>query len=600
MNDKNYNLQEGLDSVNRIKLLMGYDMSKTLNENLMEQSMFGGGQGGYVTTLKPKTTLKLTPQQLQYQKEHPEMVWDPNTLDDKRPSLNQQGKTIYPKGKFVTMTPENVGLRGVPFGFSPVDYPEYLKKFKEINKKYPKSETSIINPTTWFDSDNDDKREKLLTDLKKEYYHPEFWKGISKQDYTDYKKSKNNLNNQKKIDLKNFQKSGKKMSDEVLKGLKTTKDMPGSDYFLDVHNSNIKNVDNNVATSGVNDIYDKYDMMDNYINVLFDNDPSVFKEMNKNFLEKFWDKYGLIGEAVFWVVVDALTESMAGWISNTRQATIFGKLLSSMGGAEKVASIVRFAGNSGIPIALGVDDIIRNNKITENSIVYFIFAVLPYAHSYFNMVKPSKDVCSSIIRKMSQYNLKTVEGLSNFVKLLTEEEKSLVRKVLTMDKKRLETGIKETIDGISRSANKELINVGKSVGKSMVKNYGKSIGGFIKTMLTDVTSIEIVKKISESLGITLDDIKEKELIKLFDTFKNNPIYRSYLMKNGYILMKENPTWEISKIIDKTKEISDSDYQNKNEDEKNKINISTIKTAKKIGFPVEETLIDPETKQYIKF
>jgi hypothetical protein len=72
---------------------------------------------------------------------------------------------------------------------------------EEINKKYKEEETKIYDPRTWFDSDVDDKREKLLSDLKKEYYHPEFWKGIVKQYYLNWKKSKTNLSNEKKKEL---------------------------------------------------------------------------------------------------------------------------------------------------------------------------------------------------------------------------------------------------------------------------------------------------------------------------------------------------------------------------------------------------------------
>ena len=137
MIQKNNKLQEGLDSVNRIKLLMGYDMSKTLNENLNEQSVIGAPNYGVTTTPKPPKLNKFTPEQLKYQKENPHMVWDPNAYDETKPFWNQQGKINYPKGAFVPLTPQNVGLRGVPFGFSPAEYPEYLKKVKEINKKYP-------------------------------------------------------------------------------------------------------------------------------------------------------------------------------------------------------------------------------------------------------------------------------------------------------------------------------------------------------------------------------------------------------------------------------------------------------------------------------
>ena len=53
MIQENNKLQEGIESVNRIKLLMGYDMSKTLNENLKEQSVIGAPNYGSPSKYKP-------------------------------------------------------------------------------------------------------------------------------------------------------------------------------------------------------------------------------------------------------------------------------------------------------------------------------------------------------------------------------------------------------------------------------------------------------------------------------------------------------------------------------------------------------------------
>jgi len=589
MMQNNNKLQEGLDSVNRMKLLMGYDMSKTLNENLNEQSMFAGGQGGYVAQdLSGKSKkVKLTPEQLKYQKENPHMVWDPNAYDETKPFWNQQGKINYPKGAFVPLTPENVGLRGVPFGFSPTEYPEYLKKVKEINKKYPKEETKIYDPRTWFDSDIDDKREKLLADLKKEYYHPEFWKGISKEDYKLFIKSKQNAVKEKNHQINKLNTDLTKQKQNILKDLKTQEDMPRSDRMLDFHNNTIKRIAKSTTSSKTNpnEILGNFEMVDNYINVLFDYEPGVFKEMNKTALEKLWEKYEIVGEAVFWLAIDALTETAAAYITAPRQAVIFGKLISMMGGAEKVAAAVRFAGLSGVPISLAVYDIIRNKKVTEESIVYFIFAVLPYAHKFFSVPKPTKEVCESIIQKMSNYNLKTTDGLSKFIKILTEEEKSLVRKVLTMDKKRLETGVKQTMEGITRMANKEIVAVGKAAGKeAFSRSTFKWLAKFAGRILVDVTAIEIVKKITLSLGITLDDVKEKELIAVLDKFKTNPEYRSILMMNAYYIIQENPNWTVNDIVKQ----SDKDMKTTDGEEIKKINENVVKVSKKLGFDVEAT------------
>jgi hypothetical protein len=97
MLQENNKLQEGLESVNRIKLLIGYDMSKTLNENLNEQSVIGAPNYGMTSSLKttqPVKTKWTKESKSKYQKEHPEMVWDPEAFDETQPSLNRQGKAV--------------------------------------------------------------------------------------------------------------------------------------------------------------------------------------------------------------------------------------------------------------------------------------------------------------------------------------------------------------------------------------------------------------------------------------------------------------------------------------------------------------------------
>ena len=591
MKKEDNKLQEGINSVNRIKLLIGYDMGKTLNENLMEQSVIGTPNYSVTSSPKPAQTPKLnklTPTQLKYQKEHPEMVWNPNALDDKRPGWNQQGEIVYPKGKFEPLTPENVGLRGVPFGFSPTDYPEYLKKVKEINKKYPKEESKVYDLRTWLPSESDEKREKLLSDLKKQYYHPEFWKGVSKQDYTNWKKTKSVLSTEKEKELERLSRIKRKENDITM--------YPEKDVLQKYYSPKSIN-SRKVANKNYNEAVAKYDTLEQYMDVLFEYDPSVFEEMNKTVLEKFWDKYGLIGELVFWLAVDYLTASFATWITGARQVYIFGKLISKMGGPEKVAAIIRFMGVSGLQVAIAVEDIIRNEKVTERAVLYFIFATLPYAHKYYNISKPTKEVCESTIRKMYGYNINTPKGLSDLLKVLTEEEKSLVRKVLTMDKKSIETGIRQTIDGVSRVAQKDLIKLGQKTGTLLGKD--KKIQKFLKTFLIDVTAIEIIKKIVLDLGITLDDVKQKELITLLDSYKNNPEYRSFLMKETYLLLDSNPNLGVTKLINQIKQKTDINYKNyklfSNIEEAKPV----LDVAKKLKFKPLEGLIDPDTGEEIK-
>ena len=167
-----------------------------------------------------------------------------------------------------------------------------------------------------------------------------------------------------------------------------------------------------------------------------------------------------------------------------------------------------------------------------------------------------------------------------------------------MDKKTIETGIKKTLEGVSKSASKKIVNVGKSASKLLGKGYSSIISKFAKTILIDITAIELVQKIVLSLGITLNDVKQKELSELFDTFKDNPEYRARLFANAYLLMLENPTWEISKIIRQTKEKTKSDSLNTNKDEVKSNDIKTLKVFKKLGFRVDESFEDPETGEII--
>ena len=82
---------------------------------------------------------------------------------------------------------------------------------------------------------------------------------------------------------------------------------------------------------------------------------------------------------------------------------------------------------------------------------------------------------------MYGYNINTPKGLSDLLKVLTEEEKSLVRKILTMDKKSIESGIKQTFEGINRTAQKDLLKLGQKAGTLLGKD--KTILKILKTLL---------------------------------------------------------------------------------------------------------------------
>jgi hypothetical protein len=224
----------GLETINRVRLLMQYSLDKTLSENIGKLSILKEQAPKVPSELQniiPKQGLNViqSPRpetsknnwekdKKEYQSKNPEMVWDPNSYDTTRPGLDKYGKTIYPKGNWVEMGTSNVGLRGTPFGFHPSEYPEYLKKVAQIKLKYPET-----NPN----------RVMELVKLRKEYYHEEFPFGITKEDYNDWSTARASLNTEKK---KEFDKITKEFSSQY----KSSKNMPGSDYFLNVANQNTK------------------------------------------------------------------------------------------------------------------------------------------------------------------------------------------------------------------------------------------------------------------------------------------------------------------------------------------------------------------------
>ena len=88
---------------------------------------------------------------------------------------------------------------------------------------------------------------------------------------------------------------------------------------------------------------------------------------------------------------------------------------------------------------------------------YFVFALLPFAHSFFKIPgEPSVDLCNSIIRRMAKYNLHNPKELRIFMSMLNTEQKTLFREVALLDKTTLKEGIQKSLEVIA-SKNKSKI-----------------------------------------------------------------------------------------------------------------------------------------------
>ena len=114
--------------LNKIRLLMFYDNSKPLNE----------------------------------QKTNPVAPSNINKVDKDNEVYDLNTKGMVP------ITVKNVETRGTPFGFNPDEYPEYLKKINDIKQEFFPYEPNY---------------QIALDNLKKQYYHPDWYKGISKDDF---------------------------------------------------------------------------------------------------------------------------------------------------------------------------------------------------------------------------------------------------------------------------------------------------------------------------------------------------------------------------------------------------------------------------------
>ena len=177
--------------LNKIRLLMFYDNSKPLNE----------------------------------QKTYPVAPSNTNKFDKDNEVYDLNTKGMVP------ITVKNVETRGTPFGFYPDEYPEYLKKMKDIKQEFTPDEPNY----------------KIALDkLKKQYYHPEFYKGISKDDFNSHQTQSKDIEYEK---YKNAEKIKKDLDPYY-------KYNPGMSDRLDNINNNIINNTINKVTSGSNTKYD--------------------------------------------------------------------------------------------------------------------------------------------------------------------------------------------------------------------------------------------------------------------------------------------------------------------------------------------------------
>jgi hypothetical protein len=618
--------------LNRIKLLMEYDTSKTLSENslLIEQWRYQkNDKGGY--TLKngpvqglnasdifpnlnsntypkeldnnrqPISTAPIpsfqkkdyTPKQDYNQFTDPKskwnrdraakvlgvasdrVVWDPNVMRTQPEYIDSKGIHRPPPvktGGWVKMTAENVGLRGTPFGFHPSEYPEYLKRKKELDKICGSSSSKVSSSkkdnnndyelaTTASDilgsvgtfgasypltsgnnstssSKNKSECEVKYEALKNEYYHPDFPFGVTKQEFLDWSKGQKDIDNQKKKEILAVK--------DGIRGLYRNNDyvdamgLPKSDYFMTFHNELVRGSENQMVSSKIS----QYNELSDILDAVYERNPKAIERLTQSDLDKFWEKWGTVVELIIYVVLPALLT----WGASL---AVSAAGLAITEGAQ-IVRLVTVLAEYGIPVAIGTTKWIKQGKLTGDAVVDFVFALLPIIHKGIGILQqPSAAVCESLASKFALYNTKTVTGMKKFIASLTQEEKYIFRQVVKNKEnlgKHIDDALRAQIKAAGVKAESLVNAIGiKAVG-DITPEYGYLLYKGIKyTLIPDITTIEMSKHIAEKYGLTHD--KETKLAKDLEEFKSkNPDWFIPLLANISDVLEKNKDANWSKII----------------------------------------------------
>ena len=422
--------------LNKIRLLMFYDNSKPLNE----------------------------------QKTNPVAPSNINKVDKDNEVYDLNTKGMVP------ITVKNVETRGTPFGFNPDEYPEYLKKINDIKQEFFPYEPNY---------------QIALDNLKKQYYHPDWYKGISKDDFNSYQTQSKDIEFEK---YKNAEKIKKDLTPYY-------KYNPGMSDRLDaINNNNIDNVTNKVISrSNTN-----YDTKKILLDILYEYDPyslEEFEKLNQTNLEKFWDDYNFIIELAGWFVLDYISAGLAAEVGGLRQGFLIQKIVKNFGkinNKAKVAKLITLSSRVGVPILAGTAITLNEGELNFHGAIYFMMAILPYAHTYFGLAKTNKIISDGVLSKIMGKNLSDPKVLKEVIKSLNNAEKSLLRDVLAIPTSKQLSGVKSLLKDLSKKTVKNILStnfpsnaIKTTIGKKLVNGAGKLLFRFS----VDLTAMFIIDKI---------------------------------------------------------------------------------------------------------
>lgn len=571
-------------------------------------------------------------------------VWDPECETDQQ-YMDSRGthsrkvktgcwvKLPSPDGKIDKNGKRIIGLRQdkygnqVPYGYDVDDYNEYLSNIESINQSYQDCVKGINDnfnkryqeygkdhPSDFLGSGGQfemgtknslqagcaSRRDNALKELKEKYYHEDFPYGIPHEDYQDFKETQSNNEKNKSKELEEFEKNHqcgyiKPYTDYDEYGKNPVK-VPGGYYFDEdcLTNEELKQYEQ---------IKYGYTTMDEFMYKVHQYDPTSIKEMNKSAIRKWWEKWSWAVELVGWIVLDMLTAGIAEWLGAARQAIV---LKRALGNGEKIIfevlpSLLKSTSII-LPAGIGIADIIKEGKFTEEAAMWFLFAMLPFTHSPKLPTPPTAADCEAIIKLLRAYPMTTSENIATLFRSMTKEQKRIFRAVSRMNKQELEAfwkdGMNNVMKNVPQQERKKLINLIKgTTNKTMLgskalnnKIWADNLVNGLKKgtfrISTEMIAIEGISATLKALGITKPGLAE-ELKKAFDEKIFSPNDYMSLMSELIGLIEKNPNLDSKGIVNKitTKKLKEG-LTNSNMDKLYQLE-GMIKVEYKDGTPVSD-------------
>lgn len=550
----------------------------------------------YTVSSSGKKSQEYNPRTQQEIDSHLDMnqVWDPECETDVK-SINNYGTRTTkkktgcwvdlpsPDGRIDKNGQRLIGLRQdkygnkVPYGFDVDNYNEYLTKKSQLSNEYKdciernkerldsKYDTYQNNPTDYLGAGGDFERkqsnkyagdcmsvhEKSLKKLQEQYYHQDFPYGLPHEDYLDFKEVQKTNEVNKNKELKEFEDKHK------CKYVPQTQSPLSIKAGYDIANQKgyyIFSEDclSNEELKQYEQIKDGYTTMDEFMYKVHQYDPNSIKEISKSSIEKWWDKWAWAGELVGWVLLDILSQGAAGYLGAARQGVIISEIIPKLLRSVSVA----------LPAGLGVREIIKEGEFTEESAMWFLFAILPFTHSPKIPITPTVEDCRGLIKLLKTYPMNSSENITTLFKNMSKEQKQIFRGVSRMSSDELKVlwkkGMGNAIGGLPKAERQAMIKLIKGTGGKILDTeiWAKNLLNGLKKgtirISADITSIEGISSSLKALNITKPGLSE-ELNRLFEEKIFSPNDFPALMSAVDELISQNPNLDTKGIITKIKE-----------------------------------------------